>query len=420
MKSIGKKGMFITSTAIVLITAVVVSVSAFAGNLTVEDSSKDIQMNTVEIWNRWATEEDILSEYEKLCGVSVLSDEQKEYAGVYFNEDGKAVINFKLTDDSVSTASVNTETQPMTVSDGINAIIVRYVKYSQAELEEIRNKIEEFAPNVGEYRMKEMSISYKLNQIKIGVGSEVDIADFTEKLLEKLSLSDSYSNMFNVYVCESNWFVNDEDNFDSNSSNSKETINAVAEKKINGCSELYFTSDDGETRRFSVAAKYVSDEYGEGFISTGHSLFDVGDYIKCNGDTVGQVMEKHFDGYDDSSFIAFYNQYSWYGAITNKAEQFQRGKVPNEGATVKLRGYLANEYIEANVTDNSKNIYGSSDGTVWYDMIEVDHKVSHGDSGGACIYGSIDTGRTSLIVGVISQSDDLRTLIVKADNVHEY
>lgn len=53
-------------------------------------------------------------------------------------------------------------------------------------------------------------------------------------------------------------------------------------------------------------------------------------------------------------------------------------------------------------------------------MLEIGCAVEHGDSGGACFGISTDTGRTGRVVGVISQGNSSRTLVVKASNVTDY
>ncbi len=156
-------------------------------------------------WNRYASEDYILAEYSKLTGSDRLSAEHEEYAGFYFDDLGRAVISFKKNDSGVETASVVTEPLVLTASDGYNKIVVRYVKYSKAELEEMRDTIRTFAPDVGEFKMIEMWIDYEQNKVGIGVGPGVDIGGFTDTLPELVELPDEYADMFDIYVTETDW-----------------------------------------------------------------------------------------------------------------------------------------------------------------------------------------------------------------------
>ena len=179
-------------------------------------------------------------------------------------------------------------------------------------------------------------------------------------------------------------------------------------------------------RNFSAAVNYNSDTYGSGFLTTGHAGFTKEDledttvYIKCDGETVGVVRDVNHDGYDDTAFVEFYNQYTWDGTITNYSEEFSRYSIPHENAIVKLRGYLSDPYVEGEVYDESADIYNSEDGYMWHDLLEIDHGIQHGDSGGACLWGRLDGGRTSIVCGVISQGDSTRTYVVKSTNIADY
>lgn len=201
MKSVSKKVIAIASIAIVSILAVVISVTAAVSGW---DDEGDAGA-PVGAWNRYASEDYILAEYSKLTGSDRLSAEHEEYAGFYFDDLGRAVISFRKSGSDAGAASTGTEPLVLTASDGYNKIVVRYVRYSKAELEEARDTIRTFAPDVGEFKMIEMWIDYQKNKVGIGVGSEVDIGGFTDTLLELAELPDEYADMFDIYVTETDW-----------------------------------------------------------------------------------------------------------------------------------------------------------------------------------------------------------------------
>ena len=202
MKSVSEKVVTIALIAIVSILAVVVSMAAVV--VSGRDDEGDVGAS-VGAWNRYASEDDILAEYSKLTGIDRLSAEHEEYAGFYFDDLGRAVIGFRKSGSDAGAASIGKEPLVLTASDGYNKIVVRYVKYSKAELEEARDTIRTFAPDVGEFKMIEMCIDYQKNKVGIGVGPGVDIDGFTDTLLELVELPDEYADMFDIYVTETDW-----------------------------------------------------------------------------------------------------------------------------------------------------------------------------------------------------------------------
>lgn len=209
MKSVSEKVVTIALIAVVSILTVVVSVTAAVSG---RDDEGDVSAVTVGAWNRYASEDDILAEYSKLTGNDCLSAEHEEYAGFYFDDLGRAVISFRKSGSDAGAASIGSEPAVLMASDGYNKIVVRYVRYSKAELEEARDTIRTFAPDVGEFKMIEMWIDYQKNKVGIGVGPGVDIGGFTDTLLELAELSDEYADMFDIYVTETDWsFLGDSD-----------------------------------------------------------------------------------------------------------------------------------------------------------------------------------------------------------------
>lgn len=101
-------------------------------------------------------------------------------------------------------------------------------------------------------------------------------------------------------------------------------------------------------------------------------------------------------------------------------EYLARSVTPAQGSYVKLRGYQSDPYVTGTVDHTSRYYYDSSESISWTDMLEVGCAVEHGDSGGACFGVTTDTGRTGQVVGVISQGNSSRTLVVKSSNVADY
>lgn len=347
----------------------------------------------------YASQEEILEEYARCVGINAVNG--GEYGGVFIDDCGNAVVNVKGNSGNVEMAS-NGGSVNLTTSDGARTIVVRNVKYSMAELKSAESKILELVPFIDGYVVREMGIDEEQNNIEVLIEQHEDVDKFLSILLEKSGLPETCSDMFKVEVFEDN----DELEYMSST--------------VGGTSKLSFTDSNNTTHNFSAAIKSISSTYGAGFITTGHVGLQVGDYVKCGSDTIGQVEEVHHDGTDDTAFVSFYNQSNWDVTVTYQDEYFVRNVTPAQGSYVKLRGYQSDPYVRGTVDHTSRYYYDTKDNIGWTDMLEVGCAVEHGDSGGACFGVAIEGGRTGQVVGVISQGNSVRTLVIKSSNVANY
>lgn len=140
--------------------------------------------------------------------------------------------------------------------------------------------------------------------------------------------------------------------------------------------------------------------------------------MKYGSTTIGYVREVHHDGTDDTAFVEFTGSHDWESITTLYEEKVS--VTPAEGATIKLRGYLTKPYASAKVICNTFSYYNSQDGITWTDLLQTDYAVSSGDSGGAAYWGTIDGGRTTRVIGVITAASSTQTLVVKSSNIEHY
>ena len=85
-----------------------------------------------------------------------------------------------------------------------------------------------------------------------------------------------------------------------------------------------------------------------------------------------------------------------------------------------MRGCITAPYAYTTVLCNSFSYTNLQDGISWSDLILTDYAVSPGDSGGAAFMGTIDLGRTTCVIGVISAGGDTVSVVVKASNINNY
>lgn len=194
--------------SMLVLTCAVVAVDALVDHMTdppEKYSSTETISLTEEItmpWRMGADEKYVLERYAELAAAGnsaasefVLTDEN--YGGMYFDDDGKAVICVKT--DSPS----DTYSELIDV-DGLNKIAIREVKYSRAELEAVREDIRGFAPHLGDYLIIELKIRDTENKIEVGLSECDDLEHFTELFLEKLGLDDSARDMFDIFISDLN------------------------------------------------------------------------------------------------------------------------------------------------------------------------------------------------------------------------
>lgn len=192
--------------SMLVLTAAIVAVDALVDHMTDPpekyDSTETISL-TEEItmpWRMGADEKYVLERYSELTEEAaadhvILTDEN--YGGMYYDDDGKAVICVKT--DSPS----DTYSELIDV-DRLNKIAIREVKYSKAELEAVREDIRGFAPHLGDYLIIELRIRDTENKIQVGLSECDDLEHFTELFLEKLGLDDSARDMFDIFISDLN------------------------------------------------------------------------------------------------------------------------------------------------------------------------------------------------------------------------
>ena len=193
--------------SMLVLTAAIVAVDALVDHMTDPpeklDSTETISL-TEEItmpWRMGADEKYVLERYSELTEEAaadhvILTDEN--YGGMYYDDDGKAVICVKTDSPSDTYADI------IDVGDGMNQIAIREVKYSKAELEAVREDIRGFAPHLGDYLIIELKIRNTENKIQVGLSECDDLEHFTELFLEKLGLDDSARDMFDIFISDLN------------------------------------------------------------------------------------------------------------------------------------------------------------------------------------------------------------------------
>ena len=194
--------------SMLVLTAAVVAVDALVDHMTDPpeklDSTETISL-TDEItmpWRMGADEKYVLERYAELAaaGHSAASDyilTDENYGGMYFDDDGYAVICVK-TDSPSDTYSALIDV------DGLNQIAIREVKYSKAELEAVREDIRGFMPHLGDYLIIELKIRDTENKIQVGLSECDDLEHFTELFLAELGLDDSARDMFDIFISDLN------------------------------------------------------------------------------------------------------------------------------------------------------------------------------------------------------------------------
>ncbi len=193
--------------SMLVLTCAVVAVDALVDHMTDTpeklDSTETISL-TEEIampWRMGADEEYVLERYSELTEEAaadhvIITDEN--YGGMYYDDDGKAVICVKTDSPSDTYADI------IDVGDGMNQIAIREVKYSKAELEAVREDIRGFMPHLGDYLIIELKIRDTENKIEVGLSECDDLEHFTELFLEKLGLDDSARDMFDIFISDLN------------------------------------------------------------------------------------------------------------------------------------------------------------------------------------------------------------------------
>lgn len=193
--------------SMLVLTCAVVAVDALVEHMTDPpeklDSTETISL-TEEItmpWRMGADEKYVLERYAELTEEAaadhvILTDEN--YGGMYFDDDGYAVICVKTDSPSDTYADI------IDVGDGMNQIAIREVKYSKSELEAVREDIRGFAPHLGDYLIIELRIRDTENKIQVGIDECEDIEHFTELFLAELGLDDSARDMFDIFISDLN------------------------------------------------------------------------------------------------------------------------------------------------------------------------------------------------------------------------
>ena len=195
--------------SMLVLTAAVVAVDALVDHMT-DTPQKYHSVETIPPthgiavpWRMGADEKYVLERYSELAaaGHSAASDyilTDENYGGMYYDDDGKAVICVKTDSPSDTYADI------IDVGDGMNQIAIREVKYSKAELEAVREDIRGFMPHLGDYLIIELKIRDTENKIEVGLSECDDLEHFTELFLEKLGLDDSARDMFDIFISDLN------------------------------------------------------------------------------------------------------------------------------------------------------------------------------------------------------------------------
>lgn len=193
--------------SMLVLTAAIVAVDALVDHMTDPpeklDSTETISL-TEEItmpWRMGADEKYVLERYAELTEEAaadhvIITD--KNYGGMYYDDDGYAVICVKTDSPSDTYADI------IDVGDGMNQIAIREVKYSRAELDAVREDIRGFAPHLGDYLIIELRIRDTENKIQVGIDECEDIEHFTELFLAELGLDDSARDMFDIFISDLN------------------------------------------------------------------------------------------------------------------------------------------------------------------------------------------------------------------------
>ena len=195
--------------SMLVLSAAVVAVDALVDHMT-DTPEKYDSVETIPLtdeiampWRMGADEKYVLERYSELAaaGHSAASDyilTDENYGGMYYDDDGKAVICVKTDSPSDTYADI------IDVGDGMNQIAIREVKYSKAELEAVREDIRGFMPHLGDYLIIELKIRDTENKIEVGLSECDDLEHFTELFLEKLGLDDSARDMFDIFISDLN------------------------------------------------------------------------------------------------------------------------------------------------------------------------------------------------------------------------
>ncbi|MBR5369203.1 MAG: hypothetical protein IK138_07985 [Lachnospiraceae bacterium] len=351
-----------------------------------------------EKYEPFFAEEDILDAWG-----SFTQEEQADYAGVYVAED-TVVLRFKEGSDSLENAtSRNSKNAKMLVDKEKKlqqSLVIEPATYTYNELKAVYDLLVEKAYSIDGVRS--VSLSNKGNCINVGIAANDRTSEIQKELFTMVKDGTEVKNVEEKPVLSFDIISKDDE------------ISYVT--SINGNSMLNTTYSYG-TMYYSAAVKQYSSTYGDGFITTGHGPA-VGDAVKYGSTTIGYVKEVHHDGTDDSAFVKFSGSHNW-NSITTRYEE-KVSVTPAEGVTIKLRGYVTKPYASAEVLSNTFSYFNQQDGISWTGLIEADYGVSPGDSGGAAYWGTIDGGRTTRVIGVISAASATKTYVVKSSNVRNY
>lgn len=195
----------IIALSMLVLTAAIVAVDALVEHMTDTpdkfDSVETIPL-TKEItmpWRMGADEKYVLKRYSELTEEAaadhvILTNEN--YGGMYYDDDGKAVICVKT--DSPS----DTYSELIDV-DGLNKIAIREVKYSKAELTAALDAVTALMSDYDSWQMRESGLSQRHNCIEIGLAECGDLEAFAARLLTELGLPESSRDMFDIYIYDS-------------------------------------------------------------------------------------------------------------------------------------------------------------------------------------------------------------------------
>lgn len=190
-----KTGRIAAASFLTLITVLAVAISANAGKFSGAFLPDSVSKTTRSDFF-YASQEEILEEYGKCVGTNAAG--ACEYGGVFVDDNGNAVVNVKR-NSGVAVMSLDNGTANLTTSDG-RSIIVREVKYSMAELKDAESRILELVPFVDGYVIREMGVDEEQNNIEVLIADNEDADGFLDVLLEKIGLSEAYSDMFRIGV----------------------------------------------------------------------------------------------------------------------------------------------------------------------------------------------------------------------------
>ena len=330
-------------------------------------------------------------------------EEQADYAGVYIKDD-TVVMLFKEGSNSLKNAITrNNENAKTLVNQDKKlqqAMAIEPATYSHNDLMAVYSLLIEKAYSLE--GVCSVSLCNKNNCIDVGIAADDCASEIQKELFTMVKTGTGVINVEEDPVLSFH-IVSEEDKFSYATS-------------INGNSQLKTTYSNG-TIYYSAAVRCYSSTYGDGFITTGHGP-SVGDAVKYGSTTIGYVREVNHDGTDDTAFVEFSGSHDWESITTLYEEKVS--VTPAEGAKIKLRGYLTTPYANAEVISNTFSYYNSQDGITWTDLLQTDYAVSPGDSGGAAYWRTIDGGRTTRVIGVITAASSTQTLVVKSSNIENY